>query len=82
MSNNNNWQVLAKQIHDELNVIKRDALVPYAISHDNDEEYETQNVRDLYEKLLIDVEMGSCGKGDDVTMMIIKTMIVMVLARG
>ena len=59
MSNNKNWQVLSKQIHDELNVIKRDALVPYVISHDNDDE--TKNVRDLYEKLLIDVEMGSCG---------------------
>ena len=59
MSNNNNWQVLSKQIHDELNVIKRDALVPYVISHDNDDE--TKNVRDLYEQLLIDVEMGSCG---------------------
>ncbi|MEO1430395.1 MAG: neuraminidase-like domain-containing protein, partial [Cyanobacteria bacterium J06633_8] len=56
---NNNWQVLSKQIHDELNVIKRDALVPYVVSHDNDEG--TQNVRDLYEQLLIDVEMGSCG---------------------
>lgn len=54
-----NWEVLSKQIHDELNVIKRDALVPYVISHDGDES--TDNVRDLYEQLLIDVEMGSCG---------------------
>ena len=58
MSNNkNDWSILSKQIHDELNVIKRDALVPYVISTDND----IENARDLYEKLLIDVEMGSCG---------------------
>ncbi|WP_414621865.1 neuraminidase-like domain-containing protein [Calothrix sp. CCY 0018] len=53
----NNWLELSQQIHNELNVIKRDALVPYVISHDN----ETESPRDLYEKLLIDVEMGSCG---------------------
>ena len=58
MSNTkNDWSILSKQIHDELNEIKRDALVPYAISIDND----VENAQDLYEKLLIDVEMGSCG---------------------
>ncbi|MGA9379386.1 MAG: neuraminidase-like domain-containing protein, partial [Phormidium sp.] len=58
MSNNtNDWSILSKQIHDELNEIKRDVLVPYAISVDED----VENAQDLYEKLLIDVEMGSCG---------------------
>ncbi|MEM7712244.1 MAG: neuraminidase-like domain-containing protein [Cyanobacteria bacterium P01_A01_bin.68] len=57
MSKNNNWLEISKQIHDELNVIKRDALVPYAISKEDDAE----SYRDLYEKLLIDVSMGSCG---------------------
>lgn len=55
---NNEWLQIAQQLHDELNVIKRDALVPYVISQDA----EVENERELYEQLLIDVEMGSCGK--------------------
>ncbi|OUC11704.1 MAG: hypothetical protein B0A82_26270 [Alkalinema sp. CACIAM 70d] len=55
---NNEWLQIAQQLHDELNVIKRDALVPYVISKDA----EVENERELYEQLLIDVEMGSCGK--------------------
>ncbi|MGB6301949.1 MAG: neuraminidase-like domain-containing protein, partial [Rivularia sp. (in: cyanobacteria)] len=53
----NDWSILSKQLHDELNEIKRDALVPYVISIEN----EIENPQDLYEKLLIDVEMCSCG---------------------
>jgi hypothetical protein len=55
---NNDWLQISQQLHDELNVIKRDVLVPYVIS----EEDTVENERDLYEELLIDVEMGSCGK--------------------
>ncbi|RIK36816.1 MAG: hypothetical protein DCC55_26150, partial [Chloroflexi bacterium] len=51
------WQVLCNQIHAELNVIKRDALVPAVIA----QEPGIENARDLYERLLIDVEMGSQG---------------------
>ena len=58
MNNNpNNWQILSQQLHDELNVIKRDALVPYVIAVEDG----IENTRDLYEQLLIDVEMSSCG---------------------
>ncbi|HEY9623842.1 MAG TPA: neuraminidase-like domain-containing protein [Crinalium sp.] len=55
---NNDWLQISQQLHDELNVIKRDVLVPYVISA----EANIENERDLYEELLIDVEMGSCGK--------------------
>lgn len=55
---NNDWLQISQQLHDELNVIKRDALVPYVIS----QEAGVENERELYEQLLIDVEMGSCGK--------------------
>jgi hypothetical protein len=55
---NNEWLQISQQLHDELNVIKRDALMPYVISG----EAGVENERELYEQLLIDVEMGSCGK--------------------
>lgn len=51
------WKTLSTQIREELNEIKRDALLPYVISQDS----EVENPRDLYSKLLIDVEMGSCA---------------------
>ena len=51
------WQTLSGQIHDELNTIKRNVLVPYVISQDTN----IENSRDLYEQLLIDVDMESCG---------------------
>jgi hypothetical protein len=38
--------------------LKRDALVPYVIAND----HSLENVRDLYEKFLIDVQMDSCGR--------------------
>jgi hypothetical protein len=59
---NNEWLELSQQLHDELNVIKRDALVPTVIA----QEPTVANERDLYEQLLIDVEMGSCGKASKV----------------
>ncbi len=52
------WETLSKQMHDELNLIKRDALVPYVMSINP----EIENIRDLYENLLIDVEMGSSAQ--------------------
>ncbi|WP_424101523.1 hemopexin repeat-containing protein [Moorena producens] len=48
-------ELLHNEIRDELNLLKRDALLPYAIHKDKD----VNNARDLYQKLLIDVEMGS-----------------------
>ena len=45
-------------MHDELNLIKRDALVPFVIANNPD----IKNIRDLYELLLIDVEMGSSAQ--------------------
>jgi hypothetical protein len=50
--------VLMNEIHGKLNTLKRDALVPYVIANDKT----IQNARDLYEKLLLDVQMESCGK--------------------
>lgn len=50
--------ILTGEIHDRMNELKRDALVPYVIHSDDS----VENARDLYEKLLIDVQMGSCGK--------------------
>lgn len=59
MSNNkNDWSTLSQKIHNELNEIKRDALVPYVISQQEN----IKNSRDLYEQFLIDVDMSSCGK--------------------
>lgn len=51
------WQVLSRQIHNELNLIKRDALIGKLIAYGDDIEH----ARDLYERFLIDVEMGSSG---------------------
>ncbi|NEO90758.1 MAG: hypothetical protein F6K56_11100, partial [Moorea sp. SIO3G5] len=48
-------ELLHNEIRDELNLLKRDALLPYAIHQDD----KVNNARDLYQKLLIDVEMGS-----------------------
>lgn len=54
---NGNYETLFDQIHSELNVLKRDALVPYVISLDD----EIDNTRQLFQKLLIDIEMESCA---------------------
>lgn len=32
---NNDWLQISQQLHDELNEMKRDALVPYAIATDD-----------------------------------------------
>ncbi|MCB0850618.1 MAG: hypothetical protein KDD63_00125, partial [Bacteroidetes bacterium] len=52
------WTVLSGQLRDALNLVKRDALVSYVISRDET----VKDSRELYEKLLIDVEMGSCAR--------------------
>ena len=51
------WKILERQIHDEMNVIKRDALMPFVL-----DKLGLENSRDLYEVLLIDPEMSSCGE--------------------
>ena len=53
MDCNDNYATLFDQIEREMNTIKRDVLVPYAIATDD----EVCDVRDLYQKLLIDVQM-------------------------
>ena len=54
----NNYATLVKQITNEVNTLKRDALVPYVIAHDN----EISTTRQLYQKLLIDIQMDSCAE--------------------
>jgi hypothetical protein len=49
------WPVLARQLHDELNVRKRDALVATVLATDGG------TARDLFERFLIDVDMGAAG---------------------
>ncbi|MBE7383698.1 MAG: hypothetical protein F6J95_020045 [Leptolyngbya sp. SIO1E4] len=55
---NNNYETLVKQITNEVNTLKRDALVPYVIAHDE----EITTTRQLYQKLLIDIQMDSCAE--------------------
>ncbi|BCY09025.1 hypothetical protein L3i22_041130 [Actinoplanes sp. L3-i22] len=51
------WVTLSAQMHNELNVLKRDALVPAVIQ----QHPEFSSSRELFERLLIDVDMGSAG---------------------
>ncbi|GAA5179464.1 hypothetical protein GCM10023322_09510 [Rugosimonospora acidiphila] len=51
------WAVLSAQLDNELNVLKRDALVPTVIELNP----LLRTSRDLFEQLLIDVDMGSAG---------------------
>nr|WP_245006641.1 hemopexin repeat-containing protein [Actinoplanes ianthinogenes] len=50
------WPVLARQIHDELNLARRSALVPAVLA-----ELGLTDSRDLFDRFLIDVDMGSRG---------------------
>jgi hypothetical protein len=50
------WEALAGQLHDELNMAKRDALVAAVLADPLQPGLVT--TRDLFEQLLIDVEMG------------------------
>ncbi|MEV1238908.1 hemopexin repeat-containing protein [Nonomuraea sp. NPDC049750] len=52
------WVTLSGQIHDELNLLKRDALAPSAIIRLDG----FRSTRDLYEKFLIDADMGAAGR--------------------
>jgi hypothetical protein len=52
--------VLVDEVHNQLNRLKRDALVPYAIFTDATEN--VHDTRDLYEQLLIDIQMGACAQ--------------------
>ncbi|MEM9218659.1 MAG: hemopexin repeat-containing protein [Cyanobacteria bacterium P01_F01_bin.150] len=56
--NSPDWQVLVDEVHNKLNLLKRDALVPYTIFKDP----EIEDARDLYEPLLIDVQMGETAQ--------------------
>ncbi|WP_144395267.1 hemopexin repeat-containing protein [Pleionea sediminis] len=49
--------VLIDELHNHLNVMKRDALVPYVIEN-NDRSI--IDARDLYEDMLVDVNMSEC----------------------
>lgn len=59
------WKILSRQMHDEMNLIRRDALMPYLI-HILPEEAGVEDARDLFEHLLIDVEMGSDAKTSNI----------------
>ena len=59
------WKILARQMHDEMNLIRRDTLMPYLI-HILPEDAGVDNARDLFEHLLIDVEMGSDAKTSNI----------------
>jgi hypothetical protein len=48
------WTTLEPQIHNELNVLKRDALVAALAPHDG-------GSRELFEQYLVDVDMGPVG---------------------
>ncbi|WP_273327712.1 hemopexin repeat-containing protein [Vallitalea guaymasensis] len=58
MNSQKDWAILKEQIQDEENIMKRDALVPYLTYVESD----VNNSRELYEKLLIDVDMDSCAR--------------------
>ena len=49
--------VLVRQLHDEINLLRRDALVAAVLGRDDT----LHTARDVFERLLIDVEMGSRG---------------------
>ena len=49
--------VLVRQLHDETNLLRRDALVAAVMGRDDT----LRTARDVFERLLIDVEMGSAG---------------------
>ncbi|WP_027709574.1 hemopexin repeat-containing protein [Zooshikella ganghwensis] len=56
-------QILDSEIHNKLNLMKRDALLEYSIHYcknHQDEQYE--DARDVYEDLLIDVKMGEIAE--------------------
>ncbi|MGH8938658.1 MAG: neuraminidase-like domain-containing protein, partial [Actinomycetes bacterium] len=50
------WPVLSRQLHDELNLSLRDALVPGVLA-----QLGLDTSRDLFDRFLIDVDMGSRG---------------------
>ena len=52
------WETLSAELHNKLNLIKRDAMLPYVITQDD----EVDNARDLFAKMLVDVEMGNDAK--------------------
>ncbi|MEM9984453.1 MAG: neuraminidase-like domain-containing protein, partial [Bacteroidota bacterium] len=59
------WDTLERQIRDELNTLRRDALLPYLIHHWSElypDQAPVEDRRDVYERLLIDVDMESCGE--------------------
>ncbi len=82
LNSDSDFDTIQRQIRDELNTLKRDALVPYLsllINQDRDaqlasgsldpaqrrileKEGAVESSRDLYARLLIDVEMESCGE--------------------
>ena len=52
------WQLLSAELHNKINLLKRDALLPYVIAQDDS----VENARDLFAKMLVDVEMGNEAK--------------------
>ncbi len=48
------WELLSDKLHDDLNQVRHDALLPYVIAHDP----QVDDSRQLFARQLIDVEMG------------------------
>ncbi|MET7422682.1 hemopexin repeat-containing protein [Dactylosporangium sp. NPDC005555] len=55
------WAVLSRTLHDELNLSLRDALVGAVLARDPGPASAPRTTRDLFERYLIDVEMGARG---------------------
>ncbi|MEU0561553.1 hemopexin repeat-containing protein [Dactylosporangium sp. NPDC006015] len=55
------WPALARTLHDELNLALRDALVGAVLARDPGPAAHPRTARDLFERYLIDVEMGEKG---------------------
>jgi Tc toxin complex TcA C-terminal TcB-binding domain/Neuraminidase-like domain/Hemopexin len=56
------WTVLSGQIHDELNVAARDALVARMLSIGTGAEPAYRTARELFDRFLVDVQMGGRGR--------------------
>ena len=55
------WPIVSRELHDELNLARRDALVAAVIGRGAGQTPELRSSRDLFQRFLIDVDMGSRG---------------------
>ncbi|MFL6129184.1 MAG: hemopexin repeat-containing protein, partial [Mycobacteriales bacterium] len=55
------WPIVSRELHDELNLARRDALVAAVIGQSAGRTPVLRSSRDLFQRFLIDVDMGSRG---------------------